>query len=346
MPNIFATATPEGISGVAVVRLSGPKVLDPLRALTHDIPKPRAARLRTLIDPRDGQVIDTALVLIFAGPASFTGEDVVELHCHGSRAILERLGQILVFLGLRPAEPGEFSRRALQNGKMDLLDVESLDAVLHAKDTAQLQIAQGQSGARRQEMFSRVQTNLVSLMAGCEALIDFPDDDLPEALLLENSTRLDMLLLEVSSLLERSLTAAQVDRGLEILLVGPPNAGKSTLLNTLAGYDRAIVTDIPGTTRDFVELELSLGPFRVILVDTAGLREEASDAIESIGMDRTRSRLSDCALILNLHDLAHLPCLYPLIFHHPSGRLKPRWKRAILGRLALDSLAHLGLRDL
>lgn len=298
---IFAQATPEGVSGVAVIRISGPRSFSLIEALGAKTPAPRQAQLSTLWDPSNKKKIDQVLVLAFLAPHSFTGEDVVEIQCHGSRAVVVALTAALRDLGAVPAEPGAFSRRALENGKMDLLDLEALDALIHANDPARLALAHGQTGRDRARTFADWRSKLTKLQAGCEALIDFPEDDLPQSLLQQNAVILSALVKQAQDLQDRSERAHLLDAGLEIALAGPPNVGKSTLLNAIAGYDRAIVSEIPGTTRDFVEVFLQIGPFQVCFVDTAGLRE-TDDPVESMGVARTKDRLKAAALVLNLHE--------------------------------------------
>ncbi len=303
---IFAPATAAGTAGVAVIRVSGPQTPSVVRKLIGKVLPPRHARLQNLKDPRDGSDIDRAITIWFPGPASFTGEDVLELQIHGSPALVQVLSDILVSLGLEPAQPGGFVRRAFENGKLDVIGVEALDAVLNASDPAGLKVAQGQFGQARQVLFQAWRQDLVRLQAACEALIDFPDDDLPQDLVAQNARRLARLTRQVAALNERSDKAQAIVSGFEILLVGPPNVGKSTLMNAIAGYERAIVTPVPGTTRDFVELEVRLGPFNVTFVDTAGLRS-SHDEVEQMGIRRTRQRFETATLILNLHERGTRP---------------------------------------
>jgi len=298
---IYAVSTPPGVSGVAVVRISGPDSGEVLSKLAGPLPKARQASLKQIRNPATADLIDEALVLWFPGPASFTGENMAEIQCHGSFAVLSALKLVLSGLDCRPADPGEFSRRAFDNQKMDLLDAEALDQVIQARDPAMLKIAQGQMGHERQEVFERWKTDLTQLQAACEALIDFPEDDLPDELVQQNQQKLDYLFKSVAALERRSALAQAISSGLEVLIVGPPNVGKSTLLNAIAGYERAIVTSIPGTTRDFVELDIQLGDFQVRFVDTAGLRE-TEDQVEKLGIERTQARLDQAALILSLHE--------------------------------------------
>ena len=303
---IYAVSTPPGVSGVAIVRISGLGAGKALKKLAGPLPAPRLAALRYIRQPDRREVVDQALVLWFPGPASFTGEDLAEIHCHGSRAVVQLIGVALEQLGCRPAEPGAFSRRAFDNQKIDLLDAEALDQVIHARDPAMLRIAQGQRGSKRQEIFASWRTDITQLQAACAALIDFPEDDLPEDILQQNRAKLAHLYRSVEDLQRRSELAQSIASGLEVLIVGPPNVGKSTLLNAIAGYERSIVMSLPGTTRDFVELDIQLGDFAVRFVDTAGLREP-QDAVEQVGIARTRARLNQAALILNLYESGQVP---------------------------------------
>lgn len=303
---IYAVSTPPGVSGVAVMRISGPESGSRLLELSGSLPKPRQASLRSIRSPRTNNLIDEALVLWFPGPASFTGEDMAEIQCHGSLAVLNSLKGVLEDLGCRPADAGEFSRRAYDNQKIDFLDAEALDQVIQARDPAMLKIAQGQIGEARQGLFDSWKTDLIQLQAACEALIDFPEDDLPQDLIDQNQRKIRNLAAAVRDLEKRSKLAQAITSGLEVLIVGPPNVGKSSLLNAIAGYERAIVTEIPGTTRDFVELDVQLGDFQVRFVDTAGLRD-TKDQVEKLGIERTEARFDKAALVLNLHERGHQP---------------------------------------
>ena len=303
---IFALATPPGTSGVAVIRISGPDVQFVIEKLAVTKPEARRAALSSIVDPRDDSEVDRAIVIWFPRPRSFTGEDVLELHVHGSPAIIRLIAEILISLGLEPAKPGDFVRRAFANNKLDLIGVEALDSLLHANDTASLKVAQGQIGEERQKKFRAWRRDLIILQANCEALIDFPDDDLPENLVNQASITLNNLSREINGVLLRSQKAQELTSGLEVLIVGPPNVGKSSLINAIAGYERAIVTSVPGTTRDFVEMEIQLGPFRLSIVDTAGLRD-TNDEIEKIGIDRTYERAETATLILNLYEKGKEP---------------------------------------
>jgi tRNA modification GTPase len=290
---IFAPITGRG-GAVTVIRLSGPEALSITAVLAKDLPPPRRASLRAL-QWRD-RVLDHALVTVFPGPQSFTGEDCVELALHGGRAVLAAVSAALTAKGARYAEPGEFSRRAHLNGRLDLLAAEAMADLIAAETEAQR--AQAVEGAdAMQAACARWREVLRLVMAQQEALIDFPDEDLPlevEALLLQQISQLRS---EMLAALAGAPAAERLREGLEFVILGPPNAGKSTLLNALAGEDVAIVSEIPGTTRDTVGSRVDLGGVPVHLTDTAGLRETA-DMIEAEGVRRAMLRAGKADLII------------------------------------------------
>ncbi len=288
MDTIAAIATPTGAGAIGVIRLSGPRafeVCSRLAALPDPVPSHHAL-LRTL--RRDGDVLDQALVLPFVGPHSFTGEDVVELHCHGGTVTLRRVLDAVLAEGCRPAEPGEFSRRALLNGKLDLVQVEAIADVIHAESEAAHRLAQSHLAGRLSEQINDAKAGLFELMTLVEAAIDFSLEEhvytISGPQIME---RLDPILAGLESLLATYDAGRLRHDGVKVAIVGRPNAGKSTLLNLLLGEERAIVTDIPGTTRDTIEESVELGGVRFHLIDTAGLRE-TTDTVEALGVERTR----------------------------------------------------------
>lgn len=283
MSTIFAPITGRG-GAVAVIRLSGPRSLQITETLAGRLPPARHAGLRRLHD--GGKVLDEALVTIFPGPDSFTGEDVVELSIHGGRAVVMAVSGALVALGARPAEPGEFSRRAFESGRMDLLQAEAMADLIAAETESQRQQA---LEGRLHEACLSWRERLRHLMAQQEALIDFPDEDLPPEVEEGLCQGIRALRDEMRAALQAAPAAERLREGLEFIILGPPNAGKSTLLNALAGEDVAIVSDIPGTTRDIVGVRVDLGGIPVHLTDTAGLRE-TTDAIEAEGVRRAKAR--------------------------------------------------------
>ena len=300
---IFAPATAAGRAAVAVVRVSGPATLSIVEALTGKPPKPRMAALRTL---RHGGVdLDEALVLRFEGPASYTGEDSAEFHVHGGRAVVEALLAALTDLGLRLAEPGEFTRRAFENGKLDLAQAEGVADLVDAETEAQRKQALGQIGGALSRRYDRWRDLLIQSLAMLEAAVDFPDEDLPEEVAERARPGLRTLSAELDAALADVERGRRVRDGFRIALVGAPNAGKSTLLNGLVERDAAIVTDTPGTTRDVIEVPLVIAGYRVLIADTAGIRE-TSDAIEAEGVRRARAWAEEADLRLWVVDGFHV----------------------------------------
>ncbi|PXA84382.1 tRNA uridine-5-carboxymethylaminomethyl(34) synthesis GTPase MnmE [Nostoc sp. 3335mG] len=280
---IFALSSGALPSAIALVRISGPDARDALEYLAGTIAEPGQAMLRTLRDR--GEILDQAMVLWFRAPRTVTGEDVVELHLHGSRAVVEATFAALRHIGFRMAEPGEFTRRALFNGKMDLSAVEGLADLLAAETESQRRDAiRRQRGAIPRKL-GEWRTQLIGVAAGVEAAIDYDGEE-------ETASSADIVhrLDGVSQEIERALAIAPAERlrdGIRVAIVGPPNAGKSTLFNALAGRDAAIVSDMAGTTRDLIECPVAIVGIPFVLVDTAGLRDTA-DPIEAIGVARAQ----------------------------------------------------------
>lgn len=301
---IFALASGPGRAGVAVIRLSGTRTGDILDAVAGmPRPKPRRAALRAFKNDR-GDVIDQALALWFEGPASFTGEDCAEFHVHGGVAVIEALAGRLTALGARPAEAGEFTRRAFQNGKMDLTEAEGLADLIDAETEGQREQALSQMTGALRSLYEDWREHLISVLAAIEGEVDFPDEeDVPDTLSDTAGPPLAALSQALAQHLDDGRRGERVRDGFSIALIGEPNAGKSTLLNALARRDAAIVTDIPGTTRDVVEVRLVLGGFPVIIADTAGLRE-AADQVEAEGVKRALSRAESADLRLGVVDVS------------------------------------------
>jgi tRNA modification GTPase len=283
---IFALATAAGRAAVAVVRVSGPRSSEVLDLMAAPRPAPRQAALRRL-KAADGEVLDEALVLWLPGPGSFTGEDSAELHLHGGRAGVEAVTAVLADMGLRLAEPGEFSRRAFQNGKLDLTQAEAIADLVDAETEGQRRQALGQLEGGLSARYEAWRARLIGALARLEAAVDFPDEDLPEALAAEVGMRIGALVGDMEDSLADFGRGEAVREGFRIALIGAPNAGKSTLLNRLVGREAAIVTPIPGTTRDVIEVPMVLQGFKVLFADMAGIRE-SSDPIESEGIRRAR----------------------------------------------------------
>ncbi len=305
MTTIYALSSGHGKAGVAIIRISGPAAADALRALGGGLPAPRVASLRRLRHPRNHEVLDHSLVIWFPGPASFTGEDMGELQIHGGRAVIEGVFAALAAIdGLQPAEPGEFARRAFENGKLDLTEAEGLADLIDAETDAQRRQALRQAGGALRVLYDGWRERLIAALASIEAELDFSDEgDVPDAVA--------KAALAAAGALRDAIAAHLTDGrgeilrdGLQVVIAGPPNAGKSSLLNALARRDVAIVSAEPGTTRDVIEVRLDLGGFPVVLMDTAGIREARGD-IEREGIRRTLERARQADLLLWLRDATH-----------------------------------------
>ncbi len=295
MSTIFAPITGFG-GAVTVIRLSGPQAVAIAARLGGALPPPRHAALRRL--RYGGEVIDTALVTLFPAPASYTGEDCVELSLHGGRAVRSAVAEALVELGARPAEPGEFSRRAFLNDRLDLLRAEAIADLIAAETAAQRRQAIA-GGEALQAAATRWREALRGILARQEALIDFPDESLPADVETGLLGRIATLRDAMAEILGTAPRAERLREGLNFVIIGPPNAGKSSLLNRLGGAEIAIVSETPGTTRDAVSVRLDLGGVPVNITDTAGLRE-AENAIEDEGIRRARAHAAGADLVLNL----------------------------------------------
>lgn len=299
MDTIFAVATPPGRGGISVVRLSGPAAHEVLEALAGGVPTPRLAHLRALRDGDD--LIDHALVLWFEEGRSFTGEQVAEMHLHGAPVIAERLSKSLLALGLRRAEAGEFTRRAFLNGRMDLAETEGLADLLSAETEAQRKLAMRATDGELGRQVDILRSGLVRAGALIEASIDFADEDVPEDVPAEVFEQISMVRAELQRMLSTYPATERLRQGYEVAIIGPPNAGKSTLLNQIARRDIALVSDIPGTTRDVIELRTDLRGLPVTFLDTAGLRD-SSDPVEAMGVIRARQRAEAADLRIHLSD--------------------------------------------
>lgn len=298
MDTIFALASARGKAGVAVIRVSGDQAFAAGRALCGDLPPPRRAGLRDL--RFGGAVLDQALVLVFEAGGSFTGEPVVELQVHGGVAGVRAILQALAAQpGLRLAEPGEFSRRALESGRMDLTQIEGLADLIDAETEAQrrqaVAVMSGHLGRRAEDW----RADLVRASALLAAVIDFSDEEVPEEVSEEVLSLLDGIGAGISRELAGAGAAERIREGFEVAIVGAPNVGKSTLLNALAGREAAITSDVAGTTRDVIEVRMEIGGLAVTLLDTAGLRE-SGDRVERIGIERglDRARAADLRIFL------------------------------------------------
>ena len=292
---IYALSSGAPPAGVAIIRISGPRAADALVALARRLPEPRAATFRQL--RVDGELLDNAVILWLPGPKSATGEDVAELHVHGGRAVIARaLAALGAMDGLREARPGEFTRRSFENGALDLAEAEGLGDLLMAETEGQRRAALALMGGRLSRDVAAWQDRLLALAAAVEAALDFSDEDDVAPLAADFGARVEALRSEMKIAQARP-GAERLKDGVRVVIAGPPNAGKSSLLNVLAEREAAIVTDIPGTTRDLVEVPVALGGLPFLLTDTAGLRDTA-DPVETIGVARANAALAGADVVL------------------------------------------------
>ncbi len=299
MSTIFALASAPGRAGLAVVRVSGPLAGAALDALAGSRPSPRLASVRRLA--WKGAALDEALLLWFPGPGSFTGEDVAEFHIHGGRAVREGLFAALIELELVPAQPGEFSRRAVENGRFDLTRAEAVADLADAQTPAQLRQALGQYQGALARLYEGWRASLIGALGRAEAAIDFSDDGVGEAEFSAAKAVVSDIIQQIQRHIDDGGRGEALREGVRLAIVGPPNAGKSSLINALANRDIAIVSHIPGTTRDVIAVQLDLGGYPVHVADTAGLRQ-TSDAIEAEGVRRARAEAAAAHLTLLLLD--------------------------------------------
>jgi tRNA modification GTPase len=298
---IYAPATAPGRAAIAIIRLSGPEAGPALRALAGRLPPARVARHVRFHDPDTGEELDDGLALWFPAPRSVTGEDVAELHVHGSRAVLAAIMAVLSRRGLRLAEPGEFTRRAFLNNKLDLTQAEAVADLAAAETEAQRRQARRQLDGHLGGLYRGWAERLLRLLAHLEAAIDFPDEDLPPAIEAEVADGSAGLAEEIERHLGDGRRGERLRDGIAVAIVGPPNAGKSSLLNQLAQREAAITSPIAGTTRDVIEVAIDLAGYPVVLADTAGLRDSA-DVIEQEGLRRALKRAEEAELRLFVFD--------------------------------------------
>jgi len=306
---IFALSSGPAPAGIAVIRISGPGAGPALRALAGRLPAPRTASVALLTDSADGAPLDRALLLWLPGPNTVTGEDVAEIHCHGGRAVIAGIEEALGGLkGLRRAAPGEFTRRAFENGRMDLNAVEGLADLLAAETRTQRRAALAMTEGHFSRRVDHWRLALLDLSAMAEAAIDFSDeDDVPgEDVERRIAGGLEHLAEDCAKMLAVP-TADRLKDGVRVVLAGPPNAGKSTLLNALVGREAAIVSDMAGTTRDRIEVPVAIEGVAFLFMDTAGLREDGADRIEAIGIDRARAAIDAADIVLWLGSPSQLP---------------------------------------
>ena len=299
LKTIVALATGSLPSGIAIVRMSGPRALELGQQVSSRFPEnPSELKTTGFIDPADGSVIDRGMVCWFAGPNSHTGEDVCELHLHGGAAVVGKILSVLTDCGARLAEAGEFTRRAFENGKMDLTGIEGLADLLAAETEAQRRLAVRLASDEMHRRVAAWRERLVRARALLEAEFDFADEeDVPDSMVAEVREMVSGLKLEMEQVLGGYHAGEIIRRGFRVALVGPPNAGKSSLLNALAKRDIAIVTDVAGTTRDVLEARVDVNGLAVIVFDTAGIRE-STDTVEAIGVERARQAAQAADLVI------------------------------------------------
>jgi tRNA modification GTPase len=340
---IFALSSGRPPAAISIIRISGPVAHRAGERIAGLLPGARSAVVRELTNPETGELLDEALVLRFDAPGSSTGEDVVEFHCHGGRAVVDAVLQALSGIdGLRAAEPGEFTRRAFENGRIDLTEAEGLADLIEAETESQrkaaLSVAEG--GLRKQ--IATWQEQLLGLSARAEGAIDYADED-EFGLNPEVMDRSRALAAELQGWLERP-RAERLKDGIRVVIAGPPNAGKSRLINVIAEEERAIVTEIPGTTRDHIEVPLSLGGLTILLTDTAGLRE-AENIVEAIGVGRSAALVEAADVLLWLGEPADAPAHPRRVLVHAKSDLPGR-SEPPSGSVAVSSATGDGLKAL
>ncbi|BCD68184.1 tRNA uridine-5-carboxymethylaminomethyl(34) synthesis GTPase MnmE [Nitratiruptor sp. YY09-18] len=297
---IAAVATPHGVGSIAIVRLSGPKALTIAQNLTKSTLKPRFAHLRTLYNKYD-EMIDQAIVIYFQSPHSFTGEDIVEFQCHGGIVVADMVLKAVLSHGARLAEPGEFSKRAFINGKIDLSEAEAIAKIIEAKSEDAAKILARQLKGELAEFVEEIREQLIRILAYVEVNIDYAEEDLPVDLQEQMQRQLETISKNLAKTLESSKRREGLIEGFKVAIIGKPNTGKSSLLNALLNYERAIVSDIAGTTRDTIEESVRIGSHLVRFVDTAGIRE-AQDTIERIGVERSIKAIKESDIVIAMFD--------------------------------------------
>ncbi len=296
---IYALSSGPGISGVAVIRISGKETSKILEVVTKkNLPKPRVATIKKIIDPNNSELIDEGIVLWFPGPESYTGEDMAELHIHGSKAVIGAIHKVLSDTKkCRIAEPGEFTKRAFQNGKINLLKAESISDLISSETEIQRKQAINIMTGKSSEVYNNMREKLLKALSNIEAKIDFPDEDLPEKIIKEIKKNVDQVIEKIQKILNDQKVGERIREGFKIAIVGPTNAGKSSLLNHLSNRDVAIVSEIAGTTRDVIEVHLNIDGYPVIVSDTAGIRKSKNE-IEKKGIKLSLKKAEEADLNL------------------------------------------------
>jgi len=298
---ITAIATAHGISSISIIRVSGDRALEVAKHISkRDNITPRHAHLTSLYNYED-DLIDQAIVLYFKAPHSFTGEDIVEFQCHGGMIVAQEILDTVLSLGVRLAEPGEFSKRAFLNGKIDLTEAEAISKLIEAKSVDAAKILAKQMKGELKVFVEESREALLRSLAYSEVMIDYAEEDIPDDIMLSIVSQLEGLVDQIEGIVDASHRRRGLIEGFKVAIIGKPNVGKSSLLNALLSYERAIVSDIAGTTRDTIEEQVRIGSHIIRLVDTAGIRE-SEDTIEKIGIERSMSSVEDADIIIALFD--------------------------------------------
>ncbi len=296
---IYALSSGPGISGVAVIRISGKETSEILKLLTKkNLPKPREATIKKIIDPNSSELIDEGIILWFPGPESYTGEDMAELHTHGSKAVIDAIHKALEDTKkCRIAEPGEFTKIAFQNGKINLLKAESISDLISSETEIQRKQAINIMTGKSSKIYDDLRGRLIRALSNIEAKIDFPEEEIPEKIINEIKKNVDYVIEKIQKILNDQKVGERIREGFKIAIVGPTNAGKSSLLNHLSNRDVAIVSEIAGTTRDVIEVHLNINGYPVVLSDTAGIRKSKNE-IEKKGIKLALKKAEEADLNL------------------------------------------------
>jgi len=298
---ITAIATAHGVSSISIIRISGKSALSVAKFLSKkEQITPRYAHLTSLYN-QDNELIDLAIMIYFSAPNSFTGEDIIEFQCHGGMIVAEEVLDTVLSTGVRLAQPGEFSKRAFLNGKIDLTEAEAISKLIEAKSVDAAKILARQMKGELKQFVEESREALLRSLAYSEVMIDYAEEDIPDDIMHSILTQLDALEKQIEHIVDASHRRRGLIEGFKVAIIGKPNVGKSSLLNALLSYDRAIVSDIAGTTRDTIEEQVRIGSHIIRLVDTAGIRE-SEDAIEKIGIERSLSSVDDADVIIALFD--------------------------------------------
>lgn len=325
---IAAIATPPGIGGVGIIRVSGTRCFEIVSTLFQakgTVPlekRPnRTIQYGHIIDPQKGnEILDEVLVLIMRGPQSFTAEDVIEIQCHGGIVVVREILKVLLRQGARLAEPGEFTKRAFLNGRIDLTQAEAIIDIIEAKSEQSLSVAVKQLDGTLAKLIRTIREDLIALIAHLEVAIDYPEEDIEELTMEETADKLRPILVQIDTLLATANRGRLLRDGIVTAIVGRPNAGKSSLMNALLRENRAIVTDVPGTTRDSIEEAITIEGIPVRLIDTAGIRE-TEDIVEKIGVDRAKEYLESAQIVVCVIDASKpLTPEEEAILHSTSGK--------------------------